>query len=799
MSVMEHLWQDLRYALRTFAKQPTFALTAILTLALGIGANAAIFGVVNSVLLRPLPFPEPDELAVLWGHYPDFGRTSTSAPDFRDWREGIAAFEHLSAFTQGSINLAGGGEPEQVRGARVTANFFQTLGVAPALGRTFVDGEDREGAPDVAVIGDGLWRRRFAADPAMVGRAITINDRPFTVAGVMPPGFTSGGEDELWIPLDVENPGYPRRGEFLTVIGRLRPGATVAQAQSQLDAVVRRLAQQYPETNASIQGEVVSMQADLVREARPALLIFTGAVALVLLIACANVANLLLARASARQREVAVRLALGASRGRLVRQLLTESVLLAVIGAAAGLVLAAWALDALRASGTTFVPRLTEIRIDWMVAGYSLALAVGTGILFGLAPAVRLVSAHGLPAALKEGARGATAGGLRLRNALVLGEAALAIVLLAGAGLLLRSFVRLNQVDMGFDPRGVLTYELILPTARYPDEATLVPMIDRLVERTRGIPGVNAVAVSSDLPLESTNYLTFDLEGRVDTDGSGDLQPFRVTPEHFAVLGIPLRSGRLLAESDDASAPAVAVVNEELVRRFLGGQDPIGRRIQVSDGADSAATIVGVVGDVAQEGVSAAPYAQVYQPIAQGPTRSVRVAIRTAGEPLAIANQARAALAAVDPQLPLTKLRTMEDRLAGSLTQPRVSMAVLGVFALLALVLAAIGIYGVLSYAIARRTREIGIRIALGAQPGDVRRLVIGQGMRPVVGGVLLGVGGALLLTRLMQGLLYGVSPSDPGTLAGVALLLSAVALFATWLPARRATRVDALEALRSE
>ena len=753
----------------------------------------------NSVLLRPLPFPDPDELVVLWGRYPDFGRTSTSAPDYRDWRDGVAAFEHLGASAPASFNLTGSGEPEQVRGVRVTTNFFQTLGVAPAMGRTFVAGEDQEGAAAVAVLGDRLWRRRFAADPAIVGRAVQINGQPYTVAGIMPPGFASGEEHELWIPLNVENPDYPRRGEFLTVVGRLEPGATVPLAQAQLDIVVRQLAEEYPQTNATIQGEVVSMQADLVREAKPALLVFTGAVGLVLLIACANVANLLLARASARGREVAVRLALGASRGRLVRQLLTENLLLSVLGAAAGLVLAGWALDALRASGTTFLPRLTEVGVDWVVAGYALALAVGTGVLFGLAPAVRLVALDGLPAALKEGARG-TSGGLRFRSALVLGEAALAVVLLAGAGLLLRSFVRLNQVDMGFDPRGILTYELILPTARYPDETTLVPIIDRIIERTRAVPGVEAVAVSSDLPLEAANYVTFQLEGRVDASGSnGDVQPFRVSPDHFAVLGIPLHSGRLLAESDDASAPAVAVVNEEVVRRFLGGQDPIGRRIQVADGSDSAATIVGVVGNVAQEGVSAAPYPQVYQPMAQGPTRGVRVALRTAGSPLALANEAKAALASVDPQLPLTKLRTMEQRLSGSLTQPRVSMAVLVVFALLALVLAAIGIYGVMSYAIARRTREIGIRIALGAQPRDVRRLVIGEGMRPVVAGVALGVAGALALTRLMRSLLYDVSPSDPVTLAAVAILLTAVALLAAWLPARRATRVDALEALRSE
>ena len=797
---MEQLWRDFRYAVRALVNQPTFALTAILTLALGIGANTAIFSVVNGVLLRPLSFPEPDRLVYVWGKYPDFGRTSTSAPDYRDWRDGVAAFEHLAAANDASFNLTGTGEPEQIRGSRVTAEFFDALGVLPSLGRTFVEGEDREGAADVAVIGHDLWRRRFAADPATLGKSVVVNDQPYTIIGVMPEDFRVGADLELWVPIDLSDPRYPRRGEFLTLIGRLAPGATIAQAQSQLDIVVRRLAEQYPETNASIQGEVVSMQADIVSEAKPALLVFSGAVALVLLIACANVANLLLARASGRQREVAVRLALGASRTRLLRQLLTESVLLSLLGAAGGLLLAVWALEALQASGTTFVPRLSEIGIDWTVAAFALALAIGTGLLFGLAPALRLIEAGGLQESLKDGARGGTAGGTRFRNALVLGEAALAIMLLAGAGLLVRSFVRLNQVDMGFDPGGILTYELILPTARYPDQAALVPVIDRLVAATRAIPGVEAVSVSSDLPLESTSYLTFDLEGRLATDdGNGDVQPFRVTPGHFDVLRIPLRKGRLLEEGDAASATPVAVVNEELVRRFLGGQDPIGRRIQVADGSASASLIVGVVGNVAQEEVSAAPYAQVYQPMAQGPTRGVRVAVRTSGNPMTVANQARAALASVDPQLPLTKVRTMEDRLSGSLTQPRVSMAVLALFALLALVLAAIGIYGVLSYAIARRTREIGIRIALGAQPGDVRRLVIGEGMRPVIAGVALGVAGALALTRVMRTLLYGVSPSDPGTLAAVALLLTAVALVAAWLPARRATRVDALDALRSE
>ncbi|MDQ2668987.1 MAG: ABC transporter permease, partial [Gemmatimonadota bacterium] len=696
-----------------------------------------------------------------------------------------------------AFNLTGSGEPLHLEADVVTADFFRTLGVAPAIGPGFGPGDDRVGGPDIVVLGHDLWSSRFNADPAVVGRAVSLNDRPYTVVGVMPEGFEFTPGVELWVPLRIDNPDYPRRAEFLTVVGRLAPDRSVEQAQAELDRVVQRLAEQYPQTNASIKGEVVSMQSDLVQAARPALLVFSAAVALVLLIACANVANLLLARASGRSREIAVRLALGASRPRLIRQILTESVVLSVIGAAVGLLLAAWALSALRVSGTTFVPRLADIGIDWAVVAFSIALGVGTGLLFGLAPAVRLVAGATLHEFLKEGSRGASAGGLRFRNALVLGEAALAIVLLCGAGLLLRSFLRLTQVEAGFDPGGVLTYEVVLPRARYAEDAQLPQLYDRLIEATRAIPGVSAVAVSSGLPLESPPYLTFELEGRSDDEG-GDVQPFAVSPEHFAVLGIAVRRGRPFESADGAGAAQVALVNEEFVRRYVAGRDPLGLNVRVS-GDTAMATIVGIVADVAQEGVAADPYPQVYRPIAQFPVRTLHVAFRTAGNPLALAGQARAALASVDPELPPHRLAAMDERVSGSLTRPRVSMAVLAGFAGIALALAAIGIYGVLAYSIARRTREIGIRIALGARPGDVRRLVIGQGMRPVLLGVVLGLGGALLLTRLMRSLLYGVGPTDPVTFAAVALLLTGVALVASWLPARRATRVDAVVALRAE
>ncbi|HET7457335.1 MAG TPA: ABC transporter permease [Gemmatimonadaceae bacterium] len=798
---MDSLLQDLRFAVRGLLRRPGFTAAVVATLALGIGANAAIFSVVNAVLLRPLPYADPDRLVMVWGRYPDFGRTGTSLPDFIDWRAGATTFQQMAALHDVVFNLTGDGEPEQVKGYRVTANFFPTLGVSPALGRAFRAEEERVGGDDdVVILSHGLWQRRFGGRRDVVGRTVQLSGRPFTVIGVAPADFRFRGDAALWAPMRADTT-MPRRSEYLDVFGRLKPGVTVRQAQGEMNGVLRRLGEQYPETNSRLTPEVISMKEDFVGKVRPALIVFSGAVGLVLLIACANVANLLLARAAAREREVAVRVALGAGGGRLVRQLLTESVVVALLGAAVGLVLAVWGVSALRAGSAELLPRLGEVRVDLPVVGLALVLAVVTGLLFGIAPALRL--AHGdVHESLKDGARGAAGGAVtRLRNALVLGEVAVAVVLLVGAGLLVRSFERLNRVDPGFDARHLLTYGVVLPRAKYADVKTTPAVYERLLERTRAIPGVQGVAVSNDLPMQGAGYVTFSVDGRESKPGE-DVQPFAVSPDYFKVLGVPLRSGRVFTTGDVDGAPLVAVVNQEMVRKVFDGRDPIGRRITFGDPADTASrwyTVVGVVGDVAQEGLTAKPYAQMYRPLAQVPSRNVWVAMRTAGDPMAAAPAARQALKSIDAELPLNDLQTMDQRIARDIAQPRVSVALLGVFSGIALLLAAVGIYGVVSYTVAQRTREIGIRMALGARPEGVLGLVVRQGLAPVVAGVVVGLAGALAATRLMHSLLYGVSATDPLTFAVVAVFLTVVALAATFIPARRATRVNPVLALRSE
>jgi predicted permease len=797
---------DLRYALRALARTPGFTLAVVLTLALGIGVNSAIFSVVYGVLLRPLPYASPERLVVLYGRYPQFGRTSTSLPDFQDWRAGSHAFEQLAARHQGGFILTGDGEPERVVADRVTSNFFTTLGVRPALGRAFLPDEDRMRGDDrVVVLSHGYWQRRFGGDPRIVGREIQLSGRPWTVVGIAPPGFRYGRDVVLWAPTRADTT-LPRRAEFLDVIGRLKPGVTVAQASADVAAVVRRLAEQYPATNGRITSEVIGLEEDLVRDARPALLAFTGAVLLVLLIACANVANLLLARAATREREVAVRVALGAGRGRILRQLLTESIVLALLGGTAGIALASWGIAAIRTTDVQFLPRQHEIDMNPTVIGFSLMLSIATGLLFGLAPALRL--SRPLHASLREGARGATGGTLaRTRNALVLGEIAVALVLSMGAGLLIRSFDKLTRVDLGFQPAGVLTYGVTFPSAKFRETAQLPAFYQSLIERSRALPGVKAAALSADLPMGASNYFAYSIEGeppRTPDAGAApvDVQPFNVSPGYFDVLRIPLRRGRLLQASDGPDAPRVAVINGEMARRAFGDRDPIGHRITFGDPADSTTawmTIVGVVGNVAQEGVTAGAYPQLYQSIEQNAFRNVFVSLRTLRDPLSLASAVRNAVRSIDRDLVVNDIQPLDARVAQSIARPRLSVWLLGSFAAVALVLAAIGIYGVMAYTVAQRTREIGVRMALGADPVSVERLVVWQGMRPALIGVAVGLLGALMVSRLIASLLYGVSALDPVTFALVPLFLATIALVATYLPARRATRVSPTVALQSE
>jgi putative ABC transport system permease protein len=799
---------DLRYALRALARAPGFTLAVVLTLALGIGANSAVFSVVHSVLLRPLPYSEPERLVYIHGRYPAFGRTSTSLPDFQDLRASTHSFEQIAGRHGTGFVLTGQGEPERVVADRVTANFFSVLGVRPTLGRAFLPEEEQMGGDDrVVVLSHGYWQRRFGGDPQIIGRRLTLGIASYSVIGVAPADFRYGRDIDLWAPVRADTT-MPRRLEFLDIIARLKPGVTVAQADADVDAVLRRLAEQYPATNTSFRGEVIGLRDDLVGGVRPALFAFMGAVALVLLIACANVANLLLARAAVRDREVAVRVALGAGRARLIRQLLTESVVLAVLGGVAGIALATWGVAAISATSVQVLPRQTEIGMNVTVIVFSLAVSVLTGLLFGLVPALRLTggSLHG---ALRDGSRGSTSGALaRLRSALVLGEVAVALVLLVGAGLLIRSFDKLTQVDLGFQPGGVLTYALTFPSAKFRDVEQLPALYDAVLARSRTIPGVRSAAISADLPMSGASYISFSIAGRPPQPPSTgglpqDLQPFAVSPDYFAALGIPLRRGRLFEPTDGPDALGVAVINEELARRFFSdGRDPIGSRITFDDPADTAATwrtVVGIVGDVAQEGVTAKPYAQLYRSVLQVPSRTVYVSLRTDRDPSLLAPAAREAVRAVDRDLLVNDIQPLEARVTGNIARPRFSVLLLSGFSAVALLLAAIGIYGVMAYTVAQRTREIGVRMALGADPAHVQRLVVRQGMQPALVGIGVGLLAALAASRLITSLLYGVSALDPVTFVLVPLFLAGIALLATYLPARRATHVAPTVALRND
>jgi len=799
---------DLRYALRTLRRSPGFTLAVVLTLALGIGANSAIFSVVRGVLLRPLPFGNPDRLVLLYGRYPEFGRTATSLPDFQDWRAQSHAFEQMAARYGAAFVLTGEGEPERVIADRVTANFLSTLDVHPFLGRGFLPEEEKVGGDDrVVILSYGYWQRRFAGDTRMLGRQIQLSGQPYTVVGITPPDFRLKRDVDLYAPARADTT-LPRRAEFMDVFARLKPGVTVAQADADLAAVLRHLAEAYPQTNSKIRSEVVGMQEDLVGGVKPALLAFMGAVALVLLIACANVANLLLARAAARDREVAVRVALGAGRGRIMRQLLIESVVLAILGGLLGLAMATWGVAAVRATNVQFLPRQQEIGIDATVVAFTLVLSIATGLLFGLAPALRL-SRDSLQSTLREGARGSTGGSIaRVRGALVLGEVAVALMLLIGAGLLIRSFDKLSRVDLGFDASNVLTYTVTFPAAKFKERDQAAALYPMLLERTQSLPGAQHAALSADLPMGGADYLSFTIEGRPSPDGQAnaapeDMQPFAVSPDYFATMHIPLKRGRLITAADTKDVTPVAVVSEEAVRRYFNdGRDPIGSRITFGNPGNPGTTwmtIVGVVGNIAQEGVTAKPYAQLYQAIAQAPARTVFVSVRTDRDPALLASSVRGAVRAVDPDILVNDIQPLADRVAKSIARPRLSVFLLGGFSAIALLLAAIGIYSVMAYTVSQRTREIGVRMALGADPGAVKQLIVRQGMQPALVGVGLGLIAAFAASRLLAKLLYGVSALDPVTFVLVPLFLIAVALLPTHLPARRPTRVPPTVALQSE
>jgi predicted permease len=817
---MDTLLQDLRYAARALLQNRGFTAVAVVALALGIGANTAIFTVVNAVLLRPLPYPESERLVALWNRFPlqHIDRDWLSPGQYLAVRAEARSFEEVAVALGGSFNLTGSGEPERIEGLRVSASFLPMLGASPALGRVFGPEEDQPGAPPVALIGNGLWRRHFGADANVTGATIYLDGQPYTVVGVLPPGFsvdsdvlpTVAGIDraDVVLPVRFAADAHDDHGrQNYNVLARLRPAVTVAQAQAEVDAIAARLMQVDPSAYPAASGFAVGVAPLLdqtVGDVRPALLVLLGAVGLVLLIACANVANLLLARGATRRKEVAVRAALGAGRSRLVRQFLTESVLLGLLAGVAGLALAGWSVEALRLIGPENLPRLAEVELDGRVFAFTTILAVATGLIFGVAPALRASRAD-LGEVLKEAAAGATSGpqGRRLRGVLVVSEIALALVLLAGAGLLIRSFASLQEVDPGFSAAGVLSFHVGLPAAQYLEDRR-APFFRELGERLAGMPGVEGVGAVSSLPLSGTaSWGGIHVEGYTPPDGEAALMSdFRsATPGYFATMEIPLLAGRAFDARDAADAPSVAVVDEQAARRFWPGQDPIGKRFQLGDYDPNEpwVTVVGVVGNVKQYALDSEARPALYLPHAQFSTRILYLVVRTSGDPASLTNSVTATVRSLDPGLPVYDARPMAARVADSLARRRFSMLLLGLFAGVALLLAVVGIYGVTAYTVAQRTREIGIRIALGARPGDVLGLVVRQGAGLTALGVAAGLAAALGLARLLSGMLYGVSAADPLTFAAITALLAGASLAATIVPARRAARVNPVIALKQE
>jgi putative ABC transport system permease protein len=803
---METFAQDLRYGLHTLLKNPAFASVAVLSLALGIGANTAIFSLVNGVLLRPLPVEEPDRLVWVWGKF-SMGETArTSPPDFLDYRAQNQSFERFVAYVESNVNLTGGAEPERLSGALVTADFFEAFGVRPELGRGFLPDEEQTTGAQVAVLSEGLWKRHFGGDPGVIGRTLTLDGKSRTIVGIMPARFTFPRNIDLWMPLPfLDGEMQVRRFHFLQVIGRLRPGVTLAGAQAETDTIAARLEQHYPDSNTGWSLRLTPFRDEVVGDIRSPLLVLLGAVGFVLLIACANVANLLLARSAARQREIAIRAAMGASRGRLARQLLTESVLLSLAGGALGLVLAVWGTDLLAANipddALSYIPGGVDFGVDGRVLAFTLGVSLLTGVIFGLAPALQ-GSHPNLNEALKEGGRSASegAGRARLRNALVVTEVALSLVLLVGAGLLVKSFVRLREIDPGFDAGNLLTARLPLPLAKYEERAQRAAVVEQVLERVRALPGVRSAAAISQLPLSGQVGDTyFTVEGRPpDNPNDRPVAQFRnVSHDYFGAMKIPLLRGRAFVEREASAGEHVIIINDTMARQYFGADDPVGRRLFVDTGEVVPYEIVGIVGDVRQYGLAMEPLAEMYVP--NTALWQANLVVRTAGDPLALVSGVRSAVLQVDEDQPLANVKTMDQYVSASTASNRFQTLLLATFAAVALLLAAVGIYGVVAYSVTQRTHEFGVRLALGAGSGDVLRLVLGHGMRLALIGVAVGTAAALALTRFAASLLFGVSATDPATFLGVAALLAVVTLAACYVPARRATKVDPMVALRYE
>ena len=804
------MYSDIRFALRMWRRRPVLAVAAILTLALGIGANTAIFSVVNTVLLRPLPYKDADRLVMVrsYNRSRGFNADLVSPLDFADWRSQNHVFERMAASTDAMYTLTGVWEPVPIIAYQFSADYFPVLGVAPLLGRTFLPEEEQAGKDHVVVLSHSLWQRRFGGDRGLVGKTVTLNGTSYTVIGIMPPGVQYPGNTELWTPLTaLPEAANDRAYRYLRVIARLKPGVTIPAAQTEMNTIASRLALEYPKTNKDEDAtSIISLPQMITGDIRPALLVLLWAVGFVLLIACANIANLLLARATCRQKEVAVRTALGASRLRLLRQLLTESALLGIAGGVLGVLLAFWCTGALVAMfppaiANRSIPHVDKISIDGWVLGFALTISLLTGVIFGLAPALQAFRLD-TNRTLKESSRSLTGGteGRRFRIAMVVAEMALSLILLAAAGLTLKSFVHLLRGDLGLDPENVLTMRVLLPDYKYRTDLQQVAFSNQAIERLKSLRGVKSVGTVTFLPLSGWwGRREVSLAGQSTPVGRQPIAVWSsVTPDYFRSLGIPLIKGRFFADQDSRGSGQVAIISKSLARQLAPNEDPVGKRINV-EGLKGSVEVVGVVGDVHQLGMTSEVTGEIYLAFSQFPAPILCFAIRTAGDPASLAKAAQREIWAVDKDQAVGYVMSMGQLASESLAPQRVVALLLGVFAAMALILAAVGIYGVIAYSASQRTHEIGVRIALGAGSADVLRLVVGQGVGLVVAGVAIGLAGSFGLMRFLSSLLYGVRPFDPLTFAIVCALLSGVALLASYIPARRATKVDPMAALRYE
>lgn len=802
---MEALKQDIRYGFRTLMRNPGLTAVMVLALALGIGANTAIFSVVNAVLLNPLPYAEPERIVWIWGYNAPRGafNASISAPDFIDYRDDSQSFEQLAAFTAlpTGITLTGADQPERIDALVVSTGFFESLGAQPAMGRTFISEEEQAGKHNVVVISHGLWQRRLGLDPEIIGKSLTLNGGSFTIVGVMGADFKFPVQVDLWAPI-VFHPLDPtsRGRHWLRAIGRLKPGVTVEQAQSEIDAIALGLAEQYPDTNVDYTAKLVPLRERIVGSVQPAILMLLGAVGFVLLIACANVANLLLARAATRHREIAIRMALGATRSRLIRQLLTESLMLSMLGGTVGLLLALWGVDLLAAVTPGDIPRVDEIGIDGRVLAFTIAVSLFTGLLFGLVPALQ-ASKPDLNESLKEGSKTSSTGARRnqVRSLLVVSEIALSLVLLIGTGLMIKSFMQLQRVEPGFDPANVLTMQLSLPPATYREDHQYVAFYQQLFEQIKATAGVKSAGAISELPLtRQRNDAPFTIEGQPPLPtGKQPVADVRtITPDYFSAMGIPLLRGRHFTDADTQQSAKVIIINDTLAQEFFGDEDPIGKRITIDP---TTYQIIGIARGVRHRGLRGQPFREIYFSYYQDPRTAMNLVVRTTGDPLSLASVVQNHVKAIDKDQPVSNITTMEQLVASSIAQPRFHMSLLGIFAAVALVLAVVGIYGVMNYSVTQRTHEIGIRLALGAGARDIFRLVVGQAALMTLLGVALGLAASFALTRLISAMLFGVSPTDPFVFAALSAVLAGVALGASFIPARRAIRVDPVVALRHE